>query len=97
MSQPDPICQFLLSSGKTQNVPQRPNLQAIKVLVHGILHERLELQNALFNLQPRLREDVVPILIPLRLLPLTSISIRPSQQRRIRSEQACFERVCAAV
>jgi len=97
MSQPHPSPQFLFSPRQTQHIPQRPDLQTIKVLVHGILHECLELQYTLFNLQPRLWKAIIPIVILLRDLGLGSVAVCETEERGVGGEQACLEGVGAAV
>lgn len=97
MSQPDPSPQLFLSPRQAQHVPQGPDLQAIKVLVHGVLHERLELQNALFNLKPRFWEALNPLVVLLCDPRLGGVAVCETEERRVGGEEAGLEGVGAAV
>ena len=48
---------------QAQNIPQRPDLQPIQIPIHRVLHERLELQRPLFNLEPLLALDAICIFV----------------------------------
>ena len=97
MPQPHPIHQLLLSPRQAQNIPQCPNLQPIEILVHRILHERLKLQNALFNFQPCLGESIIAIFIFLDCFAFGAVPVCEAQKRWVGGEQPGFEGVGAAV
>lgn len=97
MPQPHPVHQLLLPPRQAQNIPQCPNLQAIEIFVHRILHERLELQYTLLNLQPRLWESVIAIFIFLRRVAFGAVPVCEAQERWVGGKQSGFEGVSAAV
>lgn len=63
MAQPNPLPDSpILPPSETEDIPQRPNLQLVEVLIHCILHQCLELQHSLFNLELRFRVRRIPCL-----------------------------------
>lgn len=97
MPQSHPPRHLFLPPRQTQHIPQRPNLQLIKVLIHRILHQRLQLQNALLNLEPGLVIHPVPLIVGLCCPPFRSIPVGETKERGVGRGQAGFERVGAAV
>lgn len=97
MPQPHPTRQILLPARQTKHVPQRPNLQLVEILIHRILHECLELQHALLNLQPRLLVHEASVRVGRGRAAFGCIAVCETEEGGVGGRQAGFERVGAAV
>jgi len=101
--QPNPPCDPPLPLpinpllGQTKHIPQRPNLQAIEIPIHGALHQRLKLQHALLNLQPRLRIYLLPIVVYSRGPVLSGVERGEAEEGGVGGKESGFEGVGAAV
>lgn len=97
MPQSYPPRQLLFPSRQTKHISQCPNLQLVKVLVHRILHQRLQLQHPLFNFQPRLFIDFVPLVVCPSCPSFGCIAVCETKERGVGGGEAGFEGVGATV
>jgi hypothetical protein len=97
MTQFYPIHQLLIPSRQSKNIPQHPNLQLVKVLVHRILHERFKFQRAFLNLKPRLWVYILAIFVLIGFAVLCCVAVVEAKKRRVGGGEACFEGVGTAV
>lgn len=97
MAQSHPVRELLLAPRQAQDIAQRPDLELVEVLVHGILHQRLELEHAFFNFERGVGVCLVAVGVDVWSALLGGIAVFKSEKMGRGAGNACFKGICAAV